>query len=233
MRIAVLDDDPTQLDLVSQSLARMGHDARTFPRAEVLLRQLRRETFDLLIVDWQLPDLSGPEVVRWVRAHVEHPIPILFITNRGEEADVMTGLASGADDYMVKPLRVGELTARVHALLRRSYPGQAEPVQEHGGYRFDLHQRTLSYRGEPIELKPKEWQLALVFFQHVGRLLSRNHLLDTVWGLNSEVSSRTLDTHVSHLRNKLQLRPSRGFRLVSVYGVGYRLEAVETSKAET
>lgn len=232
MRIAVLDDDPTQLDLVSQSLARMGHDAHTFGHAEALLRQLRRETFDLLIVDWQLPDLSGPEVVKWVRSHVEHPIPILFVTNRGDEADVMTGLASGADDYMIKPLRVGELTARVHALIRRSYPGQTAAVQVHGGYRFDLHQRTLSYDGDPIELKPKEYQLAQVFFQHIGRLLSRNHLLDTIWGLNSDVSSRTLDTHVSHLRAKLNLRPSRGFRLVSIYGVGYRLEAVDAGEGE-
>lgn len=231
MRIAALDDDPSQLDLVQRTVRAIGHDCTPFDHGEALLRALRRDTFDLLIVDWQLPDLPGIEVVRWARQHLAHRLPIVFVTNRGDERDIVEGLVSGADDYMVKPIRVHELMARVNALLRRSYPSHDNAVTQHGGFCFDTAARTVTYDGEPIELKQKEYDLARCLFNHLGRLLSRAHLLETVWGVGVDLPSRSLDTHVSSLRVKLNLRPARGFRLTAVYGQGYRLEAVTDLEA--
>lgn len=227
MRLAALDDDVSQLDLIQRSVKAIGYECQVFERGQALLRELRRDSFDLLIVDWQLPDIAGPDVVRWVRAHHEHPVPILFLTNRSEERDIVEGLGCGADDYMTKPIRVHELMARVKALIRRSYPQQESALLRFGGYCIDLAARTVSFEGRPIELKQKEFELARCLFANLGRLLSRAYLAETVWGRAVEVPSRSLDTHVSSLRAKLGLRPARGYRLSAVYGQGYRLEAVD------
>ncbi len=231
MRVAVLDDDQAQLDLVRQALEGMGHDFHGFSEGRALLRALRRETFDLLILDWELPDISGIEVMRWVRKNLEEPMPILFVTNRSAESDVIEGLSAGADDFMVKPIRIGELTARVSALLRRAYPhkGIGEFVIDR--YRFDPARVQIGIGEQVIALKQKEFDLAVFLFQNIGRLLSRKHLLEAVWGIDAEVSSRSLDTHVSRLRSKLGLVPENGYRLAAVYSVGYRLEAVSVSVA--
>lgn len=232
MRLAALDDDVSQLDLIQRSVRSIGYDCQLFERGQALLRELRRDSFDLLIVDWQLPDIAGPDVVRWVREHHEHAMPILFLTNRSEERDVVEGLGCGADDYMLKPIRVHELMARVKALIRRSYPQAEGSALCFGGYTIDLAARTVHYEGRPIELKHREFELARCLFSNTGRLLSRAYLGETVWGRAVEVPSRSLDTHISSLRAKLELRPARGFRLVAVYGQGYRLEAVDPSVAE-
>jgi DNA-binding response OmpR family regulator len=230
MRVAVLDDDQVQLELARQTLEGMGHDFHAFADGKTLLRALRRETFDLLILDWELPDINGIEVMRWARKNIEEAIPILFVTNRSAEADVIEGLSAGADDFMVKPIRVGELTARVSALLRRAYPhkGSAEFVIDR--FRFDPARTQISVGEEVIVLKQKEFDLAVFLFQNIGRLLSRKHLLEAVWGIEAEVSSRSLDTHVSRLRGKLGLVPEYGYRLAAIYSVGYRLEAITPSR---
>lgn len=232
MRLAALDDDVSQLDLIQRSVRSIGYECQLFERGQALLRELRRDSFDLLIVDWQLPDIAGPDVVRWVREHHEHAMPILFLTNRSEERDVVEGLGCGADDYMLKPIRVHELMARVKALIRRSYPQPEDSGLRFGGYAIDLAARTVHYEGKPIELKHREFELARCLFTNTGRLLSRAYLSETVWGRAVDVPSRSLDTHISSLRAKLELRPARGFRLVAVYGQGYRLEAVDPSTAQ-
>jgi DNA-binding response OmpR family regulator len=226
MRVAALDDDPSQLDLVQRSVKAAGHECLVFPNGQALLRELRRESFDLLVLDWQLPDIAGIDIVRWVRQNYEHAVPILLLTNRGDERDVVEGLSSGADDYMVKPIRVHELMARVKALIRRSYPQQEQTQLRYGGYCFNLASRTLEFEAQPIELKQKEFELARCLFANQGRLLSRAYLVETVWGRAADIPSRSLDTHISSLRTKLNLRPTRGFRLTAVYGQGYRLEAM-------
>ena len=233
MRIAALDDDTLHLELFTRTLADMGHVCHTYATGAALLKDLRRETFDLLIVDWQLPDIQGPEIVDWVRQHLGAELPILFVTNRQEERDVVQGLACGADDFMVKPVRVGELMARIQALLRRAYPSSTrEGVLEFGRYRFLPATRSLEMDGVPVELKAREYELALFLFQNIGRLLSRDHLREIIWGHSAEVISRSLDTHISRLRSLLDLRPSNGYMITAVYGVGYRFEIVKPVPGE-
>lgn len=226
MRIAALDDDTLQLDLFTRILTEMGHACRAYTTGAALFRDMRRETFDLLIVDWHLPDITGPEVVAWVRKHISVDMPILFVTNRQEERDIVQGLASGADDFMTKPVRVGELAARVNALLRRAYPPSGGRMLQFGRYHFLPETRSLEIDGVPVDLKTREYDLALFLFQNMGRLLSRDHLREIIWGQGSEVMSRSLDTHISRLRTLLNLRPSNGYIITAIYGVGYRFEAV-------
>ena len=192
-----------------------------------MLNQLRRESFDMLIIDWQVPDLSGADVLRWAREKLPAVLPVLFMTSRSGEDDIVAGLAAGADDYMIKPIRRGELVARVQALLRRAYPTQNTIEQiQFSHYIFEPRTGRLLDHGEPVELTQKEFDLALLLFRNLGRPLSRAYILEAVWSRDVEIPSRTMDTHVSRVRTKLKLRPENGFRLAPVYSYGYRLEQV-------
>jgi DNA-binding response OmpR family regulator len=233
MRIAVLDDDALQLELMQRASEAMGHVCHTHANGASLLKALRRETFDLLIVDWELPDTSGPEIVRWARENIGPDLPIVIVTHRREERDIVEGLSSGADDFMTKPVRIGELTARVSALLRRAYPAKTKSVTEFGKYRFLADTRSIEMNGTRVELKNREYELALFLFQNMGRLLSRDHLREIIWGQNSDVISRSLDTHISRLRTLLDLRPDNGYVVSAVYGMGYRFEEVTSPASST
>ncbi len=237
MRIAAIDDDPAQLDLIKAVVASMGHDCHVFADGNSLLRLLPRETFDLFIVDWELPDIPGPRVIRAIRDMAVAPMPILMMTNRSDERDIVEGLNCGADDYMVKSNRVAELRARLMALLRRG--GHAQPAKElvWGQYRLRQEDRCIWRDGVEITtLTAKEFDLALTMFRNLGRLLSRAYLIEAVWGIAADISSRSLDVYMSHVRSKLGLRAPSGYRLVSVYNHGYRLEetgpAAEAAKAD-
>lgn len=228
MRIAAIDDDPAQLDLIRAVVASMGHDCHPFPDGMSLLRMLPRETFDLVIVDWELPDISGPKLIRTIRNMAIAPVPILMMTNRSDERDIVEGLSCGADDYMVKSSRVAELRARLMALLRRG--GHALPDSELvcGRFRFHTLDRCVWRDGTEItSLTSKEFDLALLMFRKLGRLLSRAYLIESVWGIDADISSRSLDVYMSHVRRKLGLRAPSDFRLVSVYNHGYRLEETD------
>lgn len=232
MRIAALDDESGELDLIRATMEGIGHECHEFSDGRSLLRELRQQTYDLLILDWTLPDMQGPAVVKWIREDLNSRLPILFVTNRREEVDMVEGLGAGADDFMAKPIRVAELEARVRALLRRAYPALYEPELSFGPYHFFPLSRTLKVRDAPAELKHREYELALFLFQNQGRLLSRQHLQEQIWGTQStEVNSRSLDTHISSIRNKLNLRPEHGYQLISVYGFGYRLEVFVKDQA--
>jgi DNA-binding response OmpR family regulator len=225
MRIAVLDNDRSQTELICQVLSSAGHSCHLFDNGKDMLNQLRRESYDMLILHWQTGDLGSAEIVRWARERLSPNLPILFITSRSCEDDIVAGLAAGADDYMIKPLRRGELVARVQALLRRAYPSRDEIEQiVFGNYVFEARTGRLTVNGNQVEVTQKEFDLALLFFRNIGRPLSRAYILEAVWARDIEVPSRTMDTHVSRVRSKLKLRPEHGFRLAPVYSYGYRLE---------
>lgn len=227
MRIAVLDDDRLLLEMMERVIQEMGNTCQLYETGQTCLQDLRRETFDMLIVDWELPDTSGPEVIRWARQHLDASFPILFITHRSEERDIVEGLQCGADDFMTKPVRVAELKARMHALLRRAYPQCTDDVQSFGPYTFTRSSLTVTFGGKEVVLTYREFALAMLLFQNAGRLMSRDHLREAVWGQNAEVLSRSLDTHVSRLRQVLQLRPGNSYSIAAVYGLGYRLDSHE------
>ncbi|MGF6574464.1 DNA-binding response OmpR family regulator [Paraburkholderia sp. GAS333] len=233
MRIAVLDDDSAQADLVCQTLSAAGHICHPYGAGRELVRQLRRQTYDLLVLDWNVPDMSGEEVLRWVRETVSDRLPVLFITSRGRETDITSILNTGADDYLVKPVSGPVLLARVGSLLRRAYflkPPASKEV--FGEFEFDLGAKQVLVEGALIALTQKEFELALLLFQHLSRPLSRAHILDVIWKQATDIPSRTMDTHVSMLRSKLGLRPERGYRLAPIYGYGYRLERIESGSPQ-
>ena len=227
MRIAILEDDADQAALIKSHLVSAGHDCYLFEAGRALIHAAGRESFDLFVLDWQVPDLSGEEVLKWIRVHVDAPVPVMFVTNRDTEADIVHALSQGADDYMKKPVGRAELLARVSALLRRAYPQKSADVLEFPPYRFDLKKQALAVDGTVVELTQKEFDLALFLFQNLGRLLSRGHILEAVWGRAIDVPSRTMDTHVSRIRTKLNLRPENGYKLTPVYNYGYRLEQLK------
>ncbi|QTC89841.1 response regulator transcription factor [Brevundimonas goettingensis] len=230
MKVAALDDDPVQLELILDTLSEAGLQGSGFSRANGLLSALRRETFDLLVLDWQLPDRSGLEVIRWAHSNLTPPPPILLVTSRSDDSDVVEGLGAGADDFLTKPVSRPVLKARIHALLRRAYGApEAQALETHGHVVLDPATATATANGAPVSLTAKEFAVALTLFRNLNRALSRSYLLDSVWGSDPDLNSRTLDMHISRVRSKLNLRPDAGFRLAPVYSYGYRLERIEAA----
>lgn len=225
MHIGVLEDDPSQCELLLALLEDGQHTARGFGLAETFREGIQRETFDLLLVDWNLPDGTGGEVIEWVRGNVGWHLPVVVVTAEEEEQTVVAALKAGADDYIVKPPKPLELLARVNSALRRARPSALEVLRV-GDYEIDIQRERLSVGGQPVTMTQKEFDLAVLLFQSLGKILSRDHLLDKVWGRSADVDTRTVDTHVSRLRRKLSLDGSRGWKLSPVYGFGYRFDRV-------
>lgn len=229
MRFAAVDDEISQLELIQTIIYSLGHECHTYTTGEALIKVLRRESYDFLLMDWELPDIKGPDVVKWVRENKSKTVPIMFITNRRDERDLAYVLSLGADDYIRKPIRIHEMVARIEALLRRVIPSATENKYSWGKYVFAPEGQAIEFDGKNVILKNKEFELALYLFQNLGRLLSRQHLQEQLWGTQmTDVITRTLDTHISAVRNKLSLHPEHGYHLVSIYGYGYRLEAAST-----
>ena len=201
------------------------HVCHTFANADAFVKELRHESYDLLIMDWELPKSSGIELLEWLRSQQELDTPVFFITHRDSEADIVEALEKGADDFLSKPVSREVMLARVNALARRrsGHAGGTDQL-EIGELRLDKERKNAWLAGEPIEMTDKEFQLAWMLLSNVGRLLSRDHLLETIWGLGPELLTRTVDTHISRLRRKLGLLPEKGWRLKAVYHQGYRLE---------
>jgi DNA-binding response OmpR family regulator len=228
MNIASLEDDPIQAQLIQQTVEAAGHTCTIFLLGGELLAALQKpQSFDLLLIDWEIPDVSGLDVLRWVRSNLGYTVPVLFVTSRTLEEDLVVGLQAGADDYMTKPIRRAELQARIAALLRRNSVGAADNQPfSLGGYSVEPATASISLNGQPVTLAPKEYELARLFLRNPGRLFSRDVLSTAVWNREIPATSRTLDTHLSNIRQKLQMRPENGVRLISSYALGYRLELV-------
>lgn len=232
MNIASLEDELAQAQFIQQLLIDAGHRCTIFTQGKELLAVLQKtQPFDLLLLDWEVPDMSGIDVVRWVRTHLGYAIPVLFLTNHTLEEDLVVGLQAGADDYMSKPLRAAELLARIAALTRRNQATPNDSLFHVGAYAVDPASRTIQLHDRAITLAPKEFELALLFLRNPGRLFSRDVLSSAVWNREIPATSRTLDTHLSNIRQKLDLRPENGVRLSSSYALGYRLELIPKNPA--
>ena len=232
MRVAILEDDPDQLALLARWMENAGYQVDGYLAGYDILRNAARTSYDLFLLDWEVPDISGLDVLRRIRGKLSTSVPILFVTVRDTEEDIVLALNTGADDYMIKPVRQGETLARVGALLRRAYPKQEETHLVNPPYDFDFQSNTVRVDGTAVDLTPKEFELALLLFRNFERLMSRDHLLEAVWGRGAEMDTRTVDTHVSTVRKKLKLRGEYGFRVAAIYNYGYRLKRLPDEVAQ-
>jgi len=220
-RILVVDDEPDILELVRFNLTQAGLQVETASTAEQALAALRRSPPDLVVLDLMLPDRPGTDVCREIRRDPSlKGVAVLMLTARGEEVDRVVGFELGADDYVSKPFSVRELVLRVRAVLRRGAPAvPTGGVLEQGPLRLDAERHRCSVEGRDLELTPKEFALLGALMRRPGRVLSRELLLDEVWGSEISVTLRTIDTHMKRLREKLG---SAADLIDTVRGVGYR-----------
>ncbi len=223
-KILVVDDEQTLLATLRYNLEREGYEVFTAGDGADGLDVARERHPDLVVLDLMLPGLSGLEVCRVLRR--ETNVPILMLTAKDSELDKVVGLELGADDYVTKPFSVRELMARVHALLRRAElpPIEEVDVLEAGDVQVDMHRREVTKAGEVLAFRPKEFELLVFFLRNKGRTFTREQLLNQIWGYDFAGDTRTVDVHVSWLRQKLEDEPARPTRLITVRGVGYRFE---------
>jgi two-component system phosphate regulon response regulator PhoB len=220
-RILVVDDEPDLLELVRFNLTQAGYDVETAETGTDGIEKARRRRPDLLVLDVMLPDLPGTEVCRRVRADAElSGLPVLMLTARSEEIDRVVGLELGADDYVTKPFSPRELILRVQAILRRTR-GAGEPigVLQQGPLELDTDRHRCRVLEKDVQLTAKEFELLRVLMERPGRVMSRDRLLDEVWGSDITVTARTIDTHLKRLREKLGAAADL---VETVRGVGYR-----------
>jgi two-component system OmpR family response regulator len=223
-KILIVEDDPNLLETLKYNLRKEGYEAVTAADGVQALDVSRRDKPDLIILDVMLPRMSGFEVCRILRK--EMSVPILMLTARDDEIDKVVGLDLGADDYMTKPFSMRELLARVRAMLRRaeineSTVGDAVRV---GDLEIDTAHHRVTRRGQTLALTPREFDLLTFLARHAGIVFGRDQLLEKVWGYDSSVDTRTVDVHVRWLREKIEDSPESPRRLVTVRGVGYKLE---------
>lgn len=233
MRICLVDDDLEYANLVKLWLEDAGYECVVFRTGQQFKAYAGRESFHLVSLDWNLPDCSGPELLSWVRQCIDWPVPVIFNSARSDEEDVVGALDAGADDYFIKPISRAQLLARINAVARRAIISSRgeKGVLDYGEYQIDNDRQQLFFRGELIRLTSREFALALFLFHNHGRTLSRGHILREVWSQNYPIKTRTVDTHVSRLRNKLNLDNTTGWSLESIYQRGYRLKRLGGSLA--
>jgi two-component system phosphate regulon response regulator PhoB len=220
--ILVVDDERDLVSLLDFNLRQAGFETVLATNGEQALQAVRRRAPDLVLLDLMLPDIPGTEVCRQLKSDARtKAIPVVMLTARGEELDRVVGFELGADDYVVKPFSMRELTLRVKAVLRRAaQPRSDRPPPEVGAIRVDVDEHRCYVAGEEVELTPLEFRLLTTLMTRLGRVQSRERLLTDVWEMSGELETRTVDTHVKRLREKLG--PARDL-LETVRGVGYRL----------
>jgi len=221
-RILLVEDEPGLVLTLRDRLTKEGYSVDGTPDGESGLERAANEAFDLVLLDVMLPRLNGFDVLRELRRRgVE--TPVIMLTAKGQIADKVAGLKLGADDYVTKPFEMVELLARVEAKLRRA-PVNAHPVDgyQFGDVRVDFRRAEVTKAGEPLELSAREFQLLKHFIEHRGATLTREELLNEVWGYNAMPSTRTVDVHVAWLRQKVEPNPRHPQYILTVHGVGYR-----------
>ena len=224
-KILVVDDEPNIIELARLYLTREGYEVDSAATGNEALAKQASGNPDLIVLDLMLPDIDGYEVCRQVRAKSD--VPILMLTARIEDVDKIVGLELGADDYLTKPYNPRELVARVRAILRRFQSGQKPgETMEIGRLRIDMPRQEVSINGQPVKLRTKEFTLLTAFVENPGIVMSREKLLETVWGFDYYGESRTVDVHVNHLREKIA---GSGAQIETVRGTGYKITADEGS----
>lgn len=235
-KILVVDDEISLLETLAYNLKKQGYEVEMAGDGPTAVELARSSRPDLIVLDIMLPGMDGFEVCREIRK--ETNTPVLMLTARDDEIDRVVGLEVGADDYLTKPFSMRELMARVKALLRRvrlireelnTATPQAEPPTPPNLMTFDQlvidqSRHEVRFKGQPVALKPKEYELLVYLAQHRGVVLSRDHILEHVWGWDYTGDSRTVDVHIRWLREKIEDDPSNPTRLVTVRGAGYRFE---------
>lgn len=220
--ILLVEDDEAFREVLSYSLRREGYEVREARDGQEALANARDNTPDLIVLDVMLPGLDGFSICRILRAEME--TPIILLTARMGEMDKIVGLESGADDYVTKPFSTGELVARIRAVMRRARPSQNGLVIEQGPLRLNLERRRAYRQERELTLSPKEFDLLAELMRHPGIALSRDTLMDRVWGYDFMGDTRTVDVHIRWLREKIEEEPSNPNYIQTVRGVGYRFE---------
>ena len=224
-RVLIVEDETSLADSIRYNLEREGYAVDVAYDGRDALRHARLEPPDLVLLDLMLPEMAGLDVCRALRA--ESNVPIIMVTAKDAEADKVAGLELGADDYLTKPFSMRELVARVSANLRRvamAVPAQEQPedILEGGPVRLDVFRHEATVRGQPVDFRPKEFELVSTFLRRMGRLLSREFLIEEVWGPGYYGDMKTLDVHIRRIRTKIEEDPHRPVHLVTVRGLGYK-----------
>ena len=223
-KILVVDDEEDILELVRYNLSREGYKVTGSLTGEDALRKVRSDTFDLIVLDLMLPGMDGLAFTKTVKNDSRlRRIPIIMLTAKGEESDIVTGLELGADDYITKPFSMRELVARVKTILKRygKKPEEApKAVLKFPQLEIDIEKHEVKASGKPVELTAKEFELLRYLAENKGKAISRERLLDTVWGIEVAIETRTVDVHVKRLREKLGKRA--GEYILTLRGVGYK-----------
>jgi len=222
--ILVVEDDEALCELLRWNLESEGYDVRTTPDGDEALVMVREQVPDAVILDWMIEEVPGIEVCRQLRKDKETArVPVIMLTARGEEEDRIRGLKTGADDYVTKPFSPRELLARIEALLRRSRPSLGGDVLTFGDLELDPTSHRVRRSGETLHLGPTEFRLLRYFMERPNRVLSRQQILDGVWGMDSEIDERTVDVHIRRLRKVINL-PGSDDLVRTVRSAGYAMD---------
>ena len=227
--ILVVDDEPVFIEALTISLEREGFGVIAAADGPAALKAISEKDPDLILLDVMLPGMSGIDVCREIRK--SSSVPVIMVTAKGEEIDAVVGLEVGADDYITKPYRLRELIARIRAILRRSVNSPKEDettsnpeVLVEGAVRLDLERHELSVDGELVSLALREFELLSYLMENSGRVVTRESLMQNVWGWDYIGDTKTIDVHVKRLRSKIESDPSAPLRISTIRGVGYRYE---------
>jgi len=224
-RILIVEDEPSLSEPLAFLLEREGYETSLAEDGPAALAEFDRAGADLVLLDLMLPGLPGTEVCRELRTRSN--VPIIMLTAKDSEVDIVVGLELGADDYVTKPYSTRELLARIRAVLRRRVETEDddEAVLEAGSVRMDVERHTVTVDGSPVAMPLKEFELLELLLRNAGRVLTRGQLIDRVWGVDYFGDTKTLDVHIKRIRSKIEKSPSEPVMLVTVRGLGYRFEA--------
>lgn len=241
MRIGLLEDDKDLIEVMRLWIEDSGNSVESYTTGKDFREGVLNKKIDVLVLDWNLPDTTGLDELDWLRGEIGSEVPVLFITARDDEASLIEALNHGADDYMVKPAHREVLLARINALHRRSgYRASVKKVDSEAyvdiddsdiievfePYEINQSQRKIFNDGDDVKLTKKEFDLAAFMFRNEASLVSRDYLLENIWGTRADINTRTVDTHICRIRTKLGINEDIGWQLNSIYQCGYRLTRV-------